>query len=269
MYTCGIDVGSVSAEAVIINKNNTNNGADNNPDSNGKIEICAFVIAPTGGDSKEAALNVFDQALKETGLSKNDIGHITATGYGRLNIPFADKNITEISCHARGVSHFFPETRTVIDIGGQDCKVIKLDGNKNPVDFLMNDKCAAGTGRFLEVMSKALDIELIKFAEIFLKTDGKVDISSTCTVFAESEIVSLVGHGTDKNKIIKGLVYSITSRIISMVERIGLEEPVCMTGGVAKNLAVIKALEERLNTKITVPAEPQITGALGAALLAG
>jgi predicted CoA-substrate-specific enzyme activase len=255
MYTCGIDVGSVSAEAVILNR------------QDGKNDIAAYIISPTGGDSKEAATNVFNMALEKSGLSAGDITSVVATGYGRLNIPFATKNITEISCHARGVINYFPGVRTVIDIGGQDSKVIKLDSKGNPIDFLMNDKCAAGTGRFLEVMAKALDIDLRNFAEIFAGTSQKVDISSTCTVFAESEIVSLIGHGVGKNSIVKGLVYSITSRIISMVERIGLEEPVCMTGGVAKNLAVVSALEEKLNLKIKVPQEPQITGALGAALL--
>jgi len=255
MYTCGIDVGSVSAEAVILNR------------QDGKNDITAYIITPTGGDSKEAATNVFNLALEKSGLSAGDITSVVATGYGRLNIPFATKNITEISCHARGVINYFPGVRTVIDIGGQDSKVIKLDSKGNPIDFLMNDKCAAGTGRFLEVMAKALDIDLLNFAEIFAGTSQKVDISSTCTVFAESEIVSLIGHGVGKNSIVKGLVYSITSRIISMVERIGLEEPVCMTGGVAKNLAVVSALEEKLNLKIKVPQEPQITGALGAALL--
>ncbi len=255
MYTCGIDVGSVSAEAVIINR------------QDGKTDIVAYIITPTGGDSKGAATNVFNQALEKAGLAAGDISAVVATGYGRINIPFATKNITEISCHARGVAHYFPDIRTVIDIGGQDSKVIKLDSKGNPIDFLMNDKCAAGTGRFLEVMAKALDIDIRNFAEIFATTSQKVDISSTCTVFAESEIVSLIGHGVAKNSIVKGLVYSITGRIISMVERIGLEEPVCMTGGVAKNLAVVSALEERLDLKIKVPEEPQITGALGAALL--
>ncbi|MBN1298390.1 MAG: 2-hydroxyglutaryl-CoA dehydratase [Actinobacteria bacterium] len=256
MYTCGIDVGSASAEAVILEKNN------------GKFKICSYIISPTGGDSKEAAQKVYTNALAGAGLEKKDINSIVATGYGRLNIPFADKNITEITCHARGVVNFFPLTKTVIDIGGQDSKVIKLDPEGNPADFLMNDKCAAGTGRFLEVMSKVLEIDLENFADIFMKTKEKVDISSTCTVFAESEIVSLIGHGVDKNKIVKGLVYSITNRIVSMVERIGLEEPVCMTGGVAKNIAVVKAISEKLQTSISVPQEPQITGALGAALLA-
>jgi predicted CoA-substrate-specific enzyme activase len=255
MYTCGIDVGSVSAEAVILNRHD------------GKTDMAAYIITPTGGDSKGAAINVFNLALEKSGLAAGDISAVVATGYGRLNIPFATKNITEISCHARGVIHYFPYIKTVIDIGGQDSKVIKLDSKGNPIDFLMNDKCAAGTGRFLEVMAKALDIDLRDFAEIFAGTSQKVDISSTCTVFAESEIVSLIGHGVAKNSIVKGLIYSITGRIISMVERVGLEEPVCMTGGVAKNLAVVSALEERLNLKINVPEEPQITGALGAALL--
>jgi predicted CoA-substrate-specific enzyme activase len=253
MYTCGIDVGSVSTEAVILDRK------DN--------KILSYAISPTGSSSKNAAKNVFEDALNKTKLKSTDIKAIVATGYGRINIPFADKNITEISCHARGAISVFPDLKTVIDIGGQDSKVIKLEEG-NPIDFLMNDKCAAGTGRFLEVMAKAMEIDLEQFAPIFIKTNDKVDITSTCTVFAESEIVSLIGQGTDKNKIIKGLIYSIANRITSMVERIGLEKPVCMTGGVAKNLGVVKALEEKLGVKIKIPDEPQITGALGAAYLA-
>jgi len=260
MYTCGIDIGSVSAEAVILLKDN------NRPDGNNKI--ISYVIMPTGASSKDAALKVFQEALIKASITKEKVSSIVATGYGRLNIPFANKNITEISCHAKGVLSYFPDTKTVIDMGGQDSKVIKLDGSGNPVDFLMNDKCAAGTGRFLEVMAQALEINLEHFTEIFMNTKEKVDITSTCTVFAESEIVSLIGHGVDKNKIIKGLIYSIVNKIVTMVERLGLEEPVCMTGGVAKNLAVVKALEEKIGLKVNVPEEPQITGALGAAYLA-
>ncbi len=253
MYTCGIDVGSVSTEAVILDGKNN--------------KILSYAISLTGSSSKNAARSAFEDTLGKAGLKSGDIKTIVATGYGRINIPFADKNITEISCHARGAISVFPDLKTVIDIGGQDSKVIKLE-NGSPIDFLMNDKCAAGTGRFLEVMAKAMEINLEQFAPIFIKTRGKVDITSTCTVFAESEIVSLIGQGTDKNEIIKGLIYSIASRITSMVERIGLEEPVCMTGGVAKNLGVVKALEEKLGVKISIPHEPQITGALGAAYLA-
>jgi len=253
MYTCGIDVGSVSTESVILdNKNN---------------KIVSYVIALTGSNSKNAAEAAFESSLKKAGLKESEIKSIVATGYGRINIPFANKNITEISCHARGVVSSFPDLKTVIDIGGQDSKVIKLEGG-NPIDFLMNDKCAAGTGRFLEVMAKALEISLEEFTPIFNKTSDKVDITSTCTVFAESEIVSLIGHGVDKNKIIKGLIYSIADRVTTMVERVGLEEPVCMTGGVAKNLGVVRALEEKLGVKLNIPNEPRITGALGAAYLA-
>ncbi|HEY4695503.1 MAG TPA: acyl-CoA dehydratase activase [Candidatus Hydromicrobium sp.] len=253
MYTCGIDVGSVSTEVVILDSKYN--------------KIASYVIAPTGSDSKNAAREAFDSSLRQAGLTDNDVKAIVATGYGRINIPFADKNITEISCHARGAISLFPDLKTVIDIGGQDSKVIKLEGG-NPIDFLMNDKCAAGTGRFLEVMARAMEINLEEFAPIFIKTTDKVDITSTCTVFAESEIVSLIGQGVDKNKIIKGLIYSIADRITSMIERLGLEEPVCMTGGVAKNMGMVKALEEKLGVKINIPDEPQITGALGAAYLA-
>lgn len=253
MYTCGIDVGSVSTKVVILGKK------DN--------KIASYVIAPTGSDGKNAAIKALDDSLKKAGLTDNEIEATVATGYGRINIPFADQNITEISCHARGVISLFPDLKTVIDIGGQDSKVIKLKDGK-PIDFLMNDKCSAGTGRFLEVMARAMEINIEQFAPIFIKTNDKVDITSTCTVFAESEIVSLIGQGIDKNKIIKGLIYSIADKITSMVGRVGLDEPVCMTGGVAKNLGVVKALEENLGIKMNIPDEPQITGALGAAYLA-
>ncbi|PIU28337.1 MAG: 2-hydroxyglutaryl-CoA dehydratase [Candidatus Hydromicrobium americanum] len=253
MYTCGIDVGSVSTKVVILGKK------DN--------KIASYVIASTGSNSKNAAIKALDDSLKKAGLTDNEIEATVTTGYGRINIPFADQNITEISCHARGAISLFPDLKTVIDIGGQDSKVIKLKDGK-PIDFLMNDKCAAGTGRFLEVMARAMEINIEQFAPIFIKTNDKVDITSTCTVFAESEIVSLIGQGIDKNKIIKGLIYSIADKITSMVGRVGLDEPVCMTGGVAKNLGVVKALEENLGIKINIPDEPQITGALGAAYLA-
>ncbi len=254
MLTCGIDIGSVSTEAVIFNKENK--------------EIASYIIMPTGSNSKTAAEKALELACEKINIEKDKVDFIVATGYGRINVPFADKNITEISCHAKGSLFYFPDTATVIDIGGQDSKVIKLDDNSNPIDFLMNDKCAAGTGRFLEVMAKALEIELEDFQKVFINTNGKVEITSTCTVFAESEIVSLIGQGEDKNKIIKGLIYSIANRITSMVERINLQPPVCMTGGVAKNLGVVKALEEKLGVEINIPKEPQIIGAIGAAIIA-
>lgn len=253
---CGIDIGSVSTEAVLLKKNEH------------KKDILAYAIIPTGSNSKIAAEKVLDDACSKAGLNIEQVQRTVATGYGRINVPFAHKNITEISCHARGALHYYPGTRLVIDVGGQDSKVIRIDENENPFDFLMNDKCAAGTGRFLEVMAQALEIDLTHFGEIFFNTGEQVDITSTCTVFAESEIVSLIGHGEDKNKIIKGLIYSIAHRVCTMVERVGLAEPVCMTGGVAKNLGVVRAIEENLNVKVNLPPEPQIIGALGAATIA-
>ena len=259
MYTCGIDIGSVSTEALILDIDEKNN-----------YKILSYAVNKTGSDSKSAAQKSFEMSLAQAGLTRNAINCIVATGYGRVNVEFANKNITEITCHASGVTLLFPEILTIIDIGGQDSKVIKIDKtSKKPIDFLMNDKCAAGTGRFLEVMAKTLEINLENFGEIFLSTKEKVDITSTCTVFAESEIVSLIGKGVAKEKIIKGLIYSIADRIISMVSRVGMESPVCLTGGVAKNSGISSAIEEKLGVKLKIPFEPQITGALGAAYLAG
>lgn len=258
MYTCGIDIGSVSTEALILDI-----------DENKNYKILSYVVNKTGSNSKTAALESFNNALAGAKVNKDEIDSIVATGYGRVNVEFADKNITEITCHASGVTLIFPDTATIIDIGGQDSKIIKIDKiTKKPIDFLMNDKCAAGTGKFLEVMAKTLEINLENFGEIFLNTKDKVDITSTCTVFAESEIVSLIGQGIPKERIVKGLIYSVADRIISMVSRIGLEKPVCLTGGVAKNSGISNAIEEKLAVKLCIPFEPQVTGALGAAYLA-
>ena len=260
MYSCGIDIGSVSTEAVILKS------SENNMEN---FEICSYVIGRTGSDIKTASESIFNDALVKAKINKKDINGIIATGYGRKNVSIADRDITEITYHASGVLSVFPDVKTIIDIGGQDSKVIKIDKFiKKPIDFLMNDKCAAGTGRFLEVMAKALDIELEAFGKIFAETNERIEITSTCTVFAESEIVSLIGHGVDKRKIVKGLLYSVADRIISMISRLGIEEPVALTGGVAKNSGISGAIEEKLGTKLLIPFEPQITGALGAAVLA-
>ncbi len=260
MYTCGIDIGSVSTEIVIIK---SKDGNKNN------FEICSYVIGRTGSDIKRASEELFNESLALAKLKKENIKNIVATGYGRKNVKLAHRDITEITCHASGVLSVFPDVKTIIDIGGQDSKVIKIDElTKKPMDFLMNDKCAAGTGRFLEVMAKALDIELKSFGDIFEETNESIEITSTCTVFAESEIVSLIGQGIEKKKIVKGLLYSVADRIISMVSRLGLEEPVALTGGVAKNKGIAGALEEKLKIELQIPFEPQITGALGAAALA-
>jgi predicted CoA-substrate-specific enzyme activase len=191
---------------------------------------------------------------------------VVATGYGRINVPFADKQITEISCHARGVAYLLPEARTVIDIGGQDSKGIKLKEGR-AVDFVMNDKCAAGTGRFLEVTAEGLGVKLEDMGKLSLTAKNKVEIGSTCTVFAAQEVVAKLVEGVPLPDIIAGLHEAIAARIYSMVRRLKIEREVALTGGGAKNIGLVKALEARLGFPVLVPPEPLLTGAIGAALL--
>ena len=230
--------------------------------------MAAFSIVPTGVDSRRAAKRALDEALKSAAHGFEELGAIVATGYGRVSVPFAHETITEITCHGRGAFYFDPAVRTVIDIGGQDSKVIRIDERGRVLDFAMNDKCAAGTGRFLEVMAAALEVDLEELAALSAAAPRATPISSTCTVFAETEVVSLLAGGKDRAEIARGLHESIAARTSSLVYRVGLTERVMMTGGVAKNSAVVQALEEKLQLPITVPPEPQIAGALGAALLA-
>ncbi len=248
----GIDVGSLSAEAVIVDKG----------------QIVTYVILPTGSNSKAAAERAMSEALQASGLAKADLKYVIATGYGRVSIDFADKCVTEITCHGRGAHFWHPGVRTIIDIGGQDSKVIRLNEQGRVVDFAMNDKCAAGTGRFLEVMAHALEVALEDLAGLSEQAKNQVSISSMCTVFAESEVVSLIARGLPREDIARGLHQSIADRTAGLVKRVGLEIPVMMTGGVAKNSAVVTALNNKLAVDIIVPPEPQIAGALGAALLA-
>jgi len=253
MYTIGIDIGSMSTNGVLLNE---------------KKEILSSIIIPTGASSKKAADKTFHQILTEHKLTEKDIDYIVATGYGRIKVPFANEVVTEITCHARGANYFFPKARTIIDIGGQDSKVIKVDANGNVLDFVMNDKCAAGTGRFLEVMARTLEIDLEEMGPISLNGKNNVSVSSLCTVFAESEVVSLIGADHKTADICKGLHLSIAKRITAQVKRIGLEEEIVMTGGVAKNIGVVTEMEKNLGCKIKISEEPQINGALGAALIA-
>lgn len=253
MIVAGVDVGSLSAKAVIMKGR----------------EILGYSILRTGADSRGAAERSRDAALREAGLDVCDISFTVATGYGRINVPFADSRVTEITCHAKGAHFLFPGTRTVIDIGGQDSKVIRLDAAGRVVDFAMNDKCAAGTGRFLEVMAQALEVDLEEMGRLASKSRKLLTISSMCTVFAESEVVSLVASGHSKEDIIRGLHESVAERVLSLANRVGVEGEVTMTGGVAKNSGVVSAISARLGKKLNLPREPQIVGALGAALIAG
>lgn len=252
MAVAGIDIGSLSAEVVILDDQ----------------RILGYAIFPTGSNSKIAAERAVKAALKSTGLQQDDLQFIIATGYGRVSVPFAHKRVTEITCHGQGAHFLYPEVRTVIDIGGQDSKVIRLNDRGNVLDFAMNEKCAAGTGRFLEVMAQALEVGLDELALLSEKATSSVSISSMCTVFAESEVVSLIAEGIHREEIIRGLHEAIADRTTGMIHRVGMEEQVIMTGGVAKNTGVVRCLESKLKTAIIIPEEPQIVGALGAALLA-
>ena len=248
-----MDVGSLSTDVVII-------------DANGKV--MSGVVAPTGVNGSEAAEMAFDQALSETGISRENIESITATGYGRASVTFATGKTTEISCHGVGAHKLFPQTRTVIDIGGQDSKVIQVDNQGRMLDFSMNDKCAAGTGRFLEVMADRLELGLDELSNPKHISGKTASISSTCTVFAESEVISLLAKHTPREQIVNGLQRSIVNRISSMVSSIGISGEVTLTGGVANNKGLVLLLEEKLGVEINVPEHPQLVGALGAAHIA-
>jgi predicted CoA-substrate-specific enzyme activase len=251
--TAGIDVGSLTTDAVIVR--------------DGKI--LSFRILPTGSNPSAAALSAYNESLKLAGIKMENVNSVIATGYGRDCVDFANRTVTEITCHALGARRLFPQSASVIDIGGQDCKVIRLAADGRVEDFIMNDKCAAGTGRFLEVMADALETNLESMGELSEKSKEGARITSTCTVFAESEVISLVSKGTAKEDIIRGIHEAIGERVYGMIRRVRAEAPYVITGGVAKNKGVRTALEMRLNSPLLVPDEPQIVGALGAAIAAG
>jgi predicted CoA-substrate-specific enzyme activase len=248
-YFAGVDLGSTMTKVVIMNE-----------------AILASVVGPTGPEHRKLANLVMEEALAKAKLPFDDITYVVATGYGRINVPFADKQITEISCHARGVGYLLPEARTVIDVGGQDSKGIKLSDGR-AVDFVMNDKCAAGTGRFLEVTAEELGVKLEDMGRLALEAKNRVEISSTCTVFAAQEVVAKLSGGVPLPDIIAGLHEAIASRIYGMVRRLKIEREVALTGGGAKNIGLVKALEAKLGYSVLVPPEPLLTGAIGAALL--
>ena len=252
LYFAGVDIGSTMTKVVLTD------GAGN---------LLSFIKGPTGAEHRQLANEVMGQALHEAGLQIGDICHIVATGYGRLNVPFADRQITELSCHARGISSLFSNARTAIDIGGQDAKCMKID-NGRLVDFAMNDKCAAGTGRFLEVTAAALSIRLEDMGDISLRATRKIAISNLCTIFAQQEVVALLSRGEKLENILAGLHEALASRVAALARRLGIEPDLVLTGGVAKNIGMVKAMKESLGCDILVPEEPLLTGALGAAILA-
>lgn len=256
MITAGVDVGSVSSQAVIL--------VDG--------QIYAYANTRTGSSSPHSAVNAIHKALEDKeGFTLDKIRYIVGTGYGRVNVPFAQKTITEISCHARGANFIFgPGVRTVLDMGGQDCKVIRCDEKGNVVNFLMNDRCAAGTGRGIEVFSKLLGLSIEAVGELSLKVREEPSlISSTCVVFAKSEASSLLREGVSKEEVLAAFISAMSRRVVSLLERIGIEKEFGITGGIAKNKGMIVRLERELGIKSLSPTiDPQIVGALGAALIA-
>jgi predicted CoA-substrate-specific enzyme activase len=250
-YAAGVDVGSTQTKAVIIDEH----GA-----------IVARALIDTGANVIQAAENAFHLALEQGGLSDVEVEYVVGTGYGRYRVTFGDDQITEISCHGRGAVHMFPNTRTVIDMGGQDTKAIRVSANGDIDDFSMNDKCAAGTGRFLGAASSALDIALDQLGEVALTHTRAVKISTTCTVFAESEVLSWLGKGKKVEDILWGVHQSIAVRSFALLRRVGVANEVTFTGGVARNVAMVKALEEKAAVKLNISDDSHFMGALGAAL---
>ena len=253
MIFAGIDAGSRTVKAVLVNDTD--------------MGVVASGIADQGVWQSEIAETLFMDVLDKAGQERKDIKGIVATGYGRNTIEFADTTITEITCHACGVSHWMPEAKTVVDIGGQDSKVLRLEAGGRVRDFVMNDRCAAGTGRFLEVVAARLDVRLEDLGDMAARSVKASAISSMCVVFAETEIIGLMASGETPENIVAGVQMSITSRIASMTGRI-IAEPVVFTGGVALIPGMEKALETAIGHKVIISREPQLTGALGAAILA-
>lgn len=252
-YFAGIDSGSTSTDVVILDRED---------------RMITGIILPTGAGAAIGAERALEQALEAAHLTREDIDAIVTTGYGRTAISEGDKSITEITCHARGAHFLDPSVRTVIDIGGQDSKVIRLDENGNVVNFVMNDKCAAGTGRFLEMMARTMEMNLDEMSKAGLSYQEDITISSMCTVFAESEVVSLIAQNKPTDDIVHGLNKAVASKTVSLVKRVGGEERYMMTGGVSKNLGLVKTLEEKLGAPLIVSDQAQLCGALGAALFA-
>lgn len=255
IITAGVDVGSVSSQAVILTDG----------------ELYAYSNRRTGSDSPNSARNAMDWAMEGTGLKSENIQYTIGTGYGRLNVPFADRAITEISCHALGANWMYgPTVRTLLDMGGQDCKAIRLDERGKVTTFLMNDKCAAGTGRGMEVLADLLAVPIADMGQMSLEVDEEPPpVSSNCVIFAKSEATALLEEGWPKEKVLASYSSAMVQRIIELLEKIGVEKDFAITGGIGKNIGVVKRLEDRLGLKaVTSKYDTQIAGALGAALFA-
>jgi predicted CoA-substrate-specific enzyme activase len=253
IYAAGIDVGSTQTKGIIVNE---------------QREIIARALGMTGANVTRAAENCFIESLKLAGIERDAVRYVVGTGYGRYKVTFGDAQITEISCHARGAYHLFPNTKTVIDMGGQDAKGIRVGDGGEVKDFVMNDKCAAGTGRFLASAADALLLNLDDIGEISLKARNPVRLTTVCTVFVESDIMSYLAQNKKVEDILGGVHSAIAARTISLIRRVGIEPEVTFTGGVSRNLGMVRALEEKLEMKLNVSSDSHFVGALGASLFA-
>jgi predicted CoA-substrate-specific enzyme activase len=290
LYFAGIDIGSTMTKVAIIetsaeslpvpeedkqsgrncppfipplDKAKNEGGADSiAPD----YRIIASLIGPTGAEHRKLANKVMEEALARAHLAFENLSYVIATGYGRINVPFADRQVTEITCHAKGVHSLLPTVHTIVDVGGQDSKGIKILNGK-VTSFVMNDKCAAGTGRFLEIIADALGVPLEKLGELSLSAEKTAAISSTCTVFAEHEVTSQLAGGEPRENLIAGIHEAIATRVYSLVAKLKIEPDIAITGGGAKNIGLVKALEAKFRLPVLVPPEPLLTGAIGAAVL--
>jgi (R)-2-hydroxyacyl-CoA dehydratese activating ATPase len=248
-YFAGLDIGSTMTKVVVIGDG-----------------VKVALIGPTGPEHRKLANKVMKDALRQAGLRFRDLSYVVATGYGRINVPFADKQVTEITCHARGLSSLLPTVRTVVEIGGQDTKGITVRDGK-VLNFVMNDKCAAGTGRFLEIIADSLGVPLAQLGELSLKAERPTPISNMCTVFAEHEVINQLANGEPVENLIAGVHEAMATRIYALIQKLKVQKDIAVAGGGGKNVGLIRALERKFGVSLLVPPEPLITGALGAALI--
>jgi predicted CoA-substrate-specific enzyme activase len=252
IYVIGVDIGSAFSKAVVMSGDG----------------VVSYHVMPSGGNYRTTAETVVEQALEKAKLSRDDIGYTVATGYGANNVARADEVVNDLTCQGRGVIHLFPAVRTVIDIGGQFTRVFRVNEMGKVTGFLQSEQCAAGSGRFLQVIARVLRVELKDIGELSLKSKNRVDFNTGCAVFAESEAISRVAEGALKEDILAGLHRTLAAKIQTMVERVGLEPDCAVVGGGAKDIGLVKSIEQSLDSELQLPEEPQIVTALGAALIA-
>jgi len=253
MIVAGCDVGSLTTKAVILNN----------------TRVISHALIRSSFNPEKSASEVMDMAMNTAGLTMDDIGFCVGTGYGRERIPFVGKAVSEIACHAKGAHWLLPSVRTIIDIGGQDCKAIRIDETGNIVRFVTNDKCASGTGRFLEVMAKLLGLELEDLGKLSEQARNPITLAATCTAWAQAEVIMHLNTNTSKADLASGINQAMAARVAILAKSVGVEKDVCMTGGVAKNAGVVEAMEKQLGVPMRrLKLDPQVMGALGAAVFA-